>query len=180
MPALGELPVLVLPVQRVAVDGGLDWTPPGGARATLRMADSLINDVLVMRGAGSKWQFAEDARRAARRNPTYVSNPDALAVSSLNRLAPGDPLPEPLASELRTLVAMGDARHVLLPVELRGHAETGGEVVVGRAVLIVAVMDARLSQLLWIGPVMGEPAPEFTAAAVESAVAKLADLIVAR
>src|SRR5690606_2258288 len=143
-------------------------------------ADSLISDVLVLRGAGSKWLFADAARRSARRNPTYVANPDALAVSALARLRPGDPVPEPLASEIRGLVSLGDARHVLLPVELRGQPLEGDPPGTGRAMLLIAAIDARMSQLLWMGPVMGEPAPEFDAAAVESAVAKLADLIMTR
>lgn len=180
LPALGELPVLMLPVQRAAVEPGLPWTLPGGAAGATRMADSVLNDVLVLRGAGSKWQFAEQARRTARRNPTYVADPDALAVNSLARLRPGDALLEPLASELRGLVALGDARHVLLPVELRAQPAEGDPPGTARMVLLLAAVDARLSQLLWMGPIAGDPATAFNAAAVESVAAKLADLVVAR
>lgn len=180
MPALGELPVLVLPVQRVVVDGALGWAAPGGARSAAQMSDSVISDVLVMRGAGSKWQFADHARRTARRNPTYAADPDALAVGALARLRPGDAIPEPLASEIRGLVALGEARHVLLPVEVRAHRVDTDPDGTGRVSLLIAAIDARLSQLLWIGPVMGDPSQEFTAAAMESAAARLADLILAR
>src|SRR5690606_10499388 len=122
----------------------------------------------------------EQARRTARRNPTYVADPDALAVNSLARLRPGDALLEPLASELRGLVALGDARHVLLPVELRAQPAEGDPPGTARMVLLLAAVDARLSQLLWMGPIAGDPATAFNAAAVESVAAKLADLVVAR
>lgn len=180
LPGLAELPVLVAPVQRASVTPGLGWTLPGGEAGTRRMADSVLADVLVMRGAGRNWQFADAVRRAARRNPTYAADPDALAIGALGRLKPGDTLPEPLASQLRGLVALSDARHVLLPLELRAEPPEGEGSGTGRATLLVAAVDARLSQLLWLGPVSGAPAPGFTPAAVESAAAHLADLILAR
>lgn len=178
-PALAELPVLVVPVQRASGTSEPGWRPPGG-NAARQLADSIISDALLMRGAGSKWQFAEEARRVARRNPTHAADPDALAVSSLFSLRAGDALLEPLASELRGLVALGEARHVLVPMAMHAERDESDPPGTARVVFTIAVVDARLSRVLWIGPVPGEPATEFNAAAIESAATNLANLIVAR
>ena len=92
-----------------------------------------------------------------RRNPTYATDPYALAEEPLRSpsLVVEQRLPEPLASQLRTLIALhDDVRLVLAPVELRFEpAGTGG-----RGVLRLVLIDPRLSNVRWIGEVTSDAA----------------------
>ena len=83
-------------------------------------------------------------------------------------------LPEPIASQLRTLIALhDDTRLVLAPVELRFEPTTGG----GHGVLRLVLVDARASSVRWIGEVTSDPAPAFGPAITASIAAKLSALI---
>jgi hypothetical protein len=86
-------------------------------------------------------------------------------------------LPEPLASQVRTLVALhDDTRLVLVPVELKLEpvpAAVSGQPA-ARGVLRVVLLDARLSNVRWIGDITSDPAPVFGAAITASVAAKLA------
>ena len=190
--ALAAQRIVVVPTQRLREAGALGWLAQAGVpRDYLAGFDAAIAAALAERGAGGSWVMPQDVLRSARRNPTYATDPYALAVSSLEpsrRPPPRDaPLAEPLASQLRAIVALGDARYVLLPVELRfervtppaGAAVEGGTEG-GRAVLRVALVDARLAQVRWAGDVASEGAAAFSPALATSVAARLADLIAPR
>ena len=67
-------------------------------------------------------------------------------------------LPEPLASQLRTMVALHeDARLILAPVEVRFEPVGTG----GRALLRIVLVDPRLSRPTWIGEVVSDSASAF-------------------
>jgi len=84
-------------------------------------------------------------------------------------------LPEPLASQVRTLVALhDDTRLVLVPVELKLEPVPGQTGAGGRGVLRVVLLDARLSNVRWIGDITSDAAPVFGAAITASVAAKLA------
>ncbi len=178
--SLRNLPVLVMPVQRAGTDPALGWASAPGEAELRRQADSLFAGVLGARGLASRWTFGDAVRRLARRNPTYVTDPDRLGVGGLELSAVGSRVAEPLASELRSLVALTEARHVLLPLSVHFAPIAGAPAGTGHAVVQLALVDARASQLLWLGPVSGDPFDSASSAALTSVAEYLADLILAR
>jgi hypothetical protein len=100
-------------------------------------------------------------------------------------LATGE-LGEPLASQLRNLAAMHDARFVLAPVELRfERAAAGGQQPAaasgeaGTAVLRVSLIDVRLAKAVWSGDVRSDVATALTPAVAASVAGHFVDLIAA-
>ena len=185
--ALGGERVVLVPSQRLREAGTLGWTSAAAQpREYLASLDDEIAAALAERGVGRTWVMPADVARSARRNPTYSTDPYALAVGPLEpgrRAPPRDaPLAEPLASELRAIVALGDARYVIVPVELRFErlSGAGADTTAGRAVLRVALVDARASQVRWLGEVASDPAPAFSLALAAGVASRLADLIAPR
>ena len=178
--------VVLVPSQRLREAGTLGWTAQvASPREYLTGLDDEIAAALLERGVGSNWVMPKDVVRSARRNPTYATDPYALAVNSLEpgRKAPARdaPLSEPLASELRAIVALGDARYVIVPVELRFERLGGAaDSAAGRAVLRVALVDARMAQVRWAGDVPGDSSSRFSPALAASVASRLADLIAPR
>jgi hypothetical protein len=83
-------------------------------------------------------------------------------------------LPEPLASQIRTLVALhDDTRFVLAPAELRLEAAGAG----GRGVLRLVLIDARLSKIGWFGEIASDTVPAFGPAITASIAARLAGVV---
>lgn len=170
--------LLVAPARYVRPGDSLGWA----ARVTderdyLAQFDAELSAALEQREATPQWVFAEELGRAAARNPTYAPDPYALALGRLRppiRRSVGQ-LPEPLASQLRTLVALFDnARYVLLPVEIRFEPAENGT---GRAVLFLVLVDARLSQPVWMGEVAGVAESDFSPALAATLAARVADLV---
>jgi hypothetical protein len=142
------------------------------------MIDSAIVAELAARGTGRTWTMPHVLVRTARRNPAFATDPHALSAEALRhgvrRTNPR--LGEPLASQMRSLVALTDARHALIPVELRFEATSAGA---GRALLRLVLVDARLAEIQWAGDVSMEDAlPD--ASEIAGALAKrVAELFVA-
>jgi hypothetical protein len=170
----------VLPVQRLRAGDSLGWgaTLPD-VRSYLASVDDEIAYALKERDVGTGWAPAAQMVRSAQANAAYATDPHALAVDALlsGRRQSDAPLAEPLASQLRTLVALADARFALLPVELRFEPATQGT---ARAVLRMAIVDARLAQLRWVGEVGGDPSATLSSAVAASVAARVADLFAAR
>ncbi len=171
--------MVVLPVQYLIFADSLGWSlvaPP--SRKYLTTLDDEITFALGERGLKNQWKFAPDVARSAARNATYAPDPYALAASQLRSGIKSDAwqLTEPLASQLRSLVALTDARYVMLPVEVRLTGSHGS----GRAMLHVVVIDARRSQIQWAGDVMTASTRAFSPALAADLASRLADLVVAR
>jgi hypothetical protein len=173
--------VIVVPTHYLRSADTLGWAARiADPRDYLANVDAEIAFALGERGIKNRWVFPPALAESAKRNATFAPDPYDLAAQWLR--PPMSKAPEqlfdPLASELRSLVAMHeDARYVLFPVELRfAPAEKG----MGRAVLRVAVLDARMSRISWMGDVLGDPAPEFSPALAASVAGHLADLVAAR
>jgi hypothetical protein len=170
--------VAVAPAQRLRLADSAAWgAQVASPRDYLGALDSAFSAALAERGMGSAWALPADVERAARRNAAYAADPHALAVGALvpRRTPPPVDLTEPLASQLRTLVALADARYAFVPVELRFEKGAGA----GRAVVHVALLDARAAQVTWSGDVAGDTASTLSPALAASAAVRLADLIVA-
>jgi len=166
--------VVILPTYLVRAAPGLGWTLPRPAEIA-KTQDADIAAAFDDHGIRT-WIRPSGLDSAYRRNPTYATDPHALAEEPLRSPTLGidQRLPEPIASQLRTLVALhDDARLVLAPVELRIESAPGG----GRGVLRLVLVDARLSSVRWVGEVASDPAPAFGPAVTASIAAKLSAVI---
>lgn len=174
--------MVALPLQGLRGGDALGWaTAAGDPRAFLAAVDSALERTLKERGLGAMWAFPSDLARSARRNPLYGTNPATVragdAVRAMERRS-GSEIPEPVASQVRAMAGIHDARHVLVPVDVR--FEPGRTEGTGRAVLHVAVLDVRLSQLAWSGDIAGAEATRYSAAVVTDLAQRFADLLVFR
>lgn len=131
-----------------------------------------------MRGTARQWVMPDALARSAKRNPAFTSDPHALAAESLRAgVRRSNPrLGEPLASQMRSLVALTEARYGLIPVELRFEPMAAGGT---RAILRLVLVDARLAESQWISDVSTEVASPSTTAIVTGLARRVADLLVA-
>lgn len=171
--------VVVTPAFALETATDLGWSPTPRQSETLRALDDDIVSAFGERGLKDAWVFTDALVASHKRNPTYAADPYRLGVQPLRSpvLKIGDRLPEPLASQLRTIVALNDGRYVLAPVELR--IERVGEAPSGHGVLRIVLLDARASEVKWIGRVEGESATSFGPALTASVAERLADLVTA-
>ena len=170
--------MLVLPVQYLTFADSLGWSQGVPLpRAYLNTVDDEIAFALKQRGLKGRWTLPPDIIRSVERNPGYAPDPRALAADEIRwgRKDTGWQLQEPLASQLRTLVALTDARYILFPVELRMVGSHG----VGHAMLHLVVIDARRSQVQWSGDLAGSDQTKFSPAIAADLASRLADLIAA-
>src|SRR6185437_6516174 len=171
--------VLVIPTHYLRTDDSLGWAGQiSDRRAFLDDVDGEIAFALKDRDRiGRMWVFPRQLAEAARRNAPYAPDVYDLAAEWLRppmKTVP-DMVPEPLASQLRTLVALEDeCRFVLFPIEVRFMGAGAGE---ERAVVRVVVFDARMSRITWMGDVSSEPAKKFSRGLAASFAEHLADLV---
>jgi hypothetical protein len=178
--ALLSQQVVIAPTQMLRETDALGWTAQiPRSRALLRALDDSIRVELAARGIDRQWVFPEALERAQRLNPSYAVDPYALDARGLasSSVEPGTRVAGALATQLRTMIALQEsARAVLIPVELRFDRLPSGE---GAAVLHVALIDARMGDIRWIGDVRSDPSPNFSRALLSGVAAHLADLITA-
>jgi hypothetical protein len=168
--------VSVMPVQFLRADSGApvrttDW-------ATLRRElDDSIGAAIAGRGVGTKWAYAADIARLARRNTAYVSDPYTIGAGGLRArtLEANQQLPRTLIDNLRSLIALGDSRYALVPVDL-SLVRQGGD---WKAVLRLVLVDGRRGQLIWFADIAVDTDPAFTGAAAGRIAHRVADLVVA-
>ena len=170
--------IAVLPTYLVRIMPGLDWGSSIGRPSELRqILDADILAALDDRGVRKNWIFPAELQQSYKRNTSYAADPYGLAEEPLRSpsLALEARLAEPLASQIRTLVALqSDTRLVLAPVELR--LEKAG-VSGGRGVLRLVLMDARLSNVRWIGEISSDTVATFGPAITASIASKLANVV---
>jgi hypothetical protein len=179
--------IVVLPAFAADIAPVLGWSSARPSEV-LRQLDADIVDALEERGVKQSWVFPEALRQSHVRNPTYTADPFALGMQPMRGAGPavGTRLPEPLASQLRTIVALHDARYVLAPIELRldtiprtsGASAAAAAPAMGRAVLKLALLDARASETRWVGQIIGDSASSYGPVVTASVAAKLAGLVV--
>lgn len=174
--------VAVLPAQVLRRDDALGWGTRASAEAPLSALDSALVSALEARGLGN-WVRASEVVRLARRNPTYAPDPHALALAQLANAErrPDTPIEDPLATQLRTLAALSDARYLLIPLQLRfDPRQVDGKPAGARAVIELALIDARLAQLLWRGATSSGVTATFSPTLVSDAAERIPDLVAAR
>jgi hypothetical protein len=170
--------IVLLPTYSIRVMPGLSWSI-GRPIDIQRTLDADLVAAFDERGLRKAWIFPEDLQASFKRNASYAADPYALAEEPLRSSALNieQRLPEPLASQLRTLVALHeDARLILAPVEVR-FEPTGTS---GRAVLRLVLIDPRLSRPTWIGEVVSDSASAFGPVISASLASKLANLVAIR
>lgn len=173
--------IVITPVFALRVAPELGWPSVAGRRQeVLRQLDTAIVTALSDRGLRGRWVFPADLVRSYRLNPTYATDPYDLAEQPLRSpgFEVGSPLPEPLASQLRTISALHDGRFILAPVELRLE-RAGATGTAGRAVLRLVLIDSRLSQARWMGEAKSDTTSTFGPALLANVATRFADMIVA-
>jgi hypothetical protein len=178
--ALVGQPVIVAPLNALREADAMGWSPQiPRSREFMRAFDDALAAELGARGLATRWVYPEALVRAARSNPSYSIDPYMLAAAPLRapQMAVGTRLGDPLATQLRTMIALQErARPVLIPVELRFDRTPEGQ---GVAVLRLALLDGRVGDVLWIGDVRSAPASSFSREILTSLAAHSADLIAA-
>ena len=144
-PALSGQKVAVLPLTLAVTDDQLAADTLLGVRAkVLAWSDSLLSEALTGRAPEVTWVGPAELRREARRAAGLADDPDQFAHAILR-----DPLirvvPDPLRSQIRTLVALSDARFALAPAIETFARDSGGVKVQFTLVLI----DARTGVAGW-------------------------------
>ena len=170
--------VVVLPVHYLRGGDSLGWAARTGAtREYLGGLDDEITFALKERGFQTAWAFPDEVTRTARRNSAYVPDPRSLAAESLRgvlRTEKERRVLDPLATQIRSLVGLHDARFALFPVEVRFEKTATGS---GVAWLRVVIIDARASEVTWQADIMSDPSPTLSPALLASLAGHLADLI---
>jgi hypothetical protein len=111
-----------------------------------------------------------------KRNEPYAPDPRAMAAQWLRYPGPKrlpEQVPDPIASQLRTLVALQDGGQlVLLPVELRFEPIPGGKEC---AVLRFVIFDAVRAKIIYMADIASDPQSSFGPALAASLANHLAD-----
>lgn len=147
--------MLVLPAQYLSVanaGGGFDIVPSG--QELLSILDEEIADAFRKRGVKNNWTFAGQIVESANRNAGLAGgDPRNLSAAGIRSVKPGDtPLPEPLAGQIRGLVALTNARYTLLPLEV--HLDVRNNERKGSVRLLL--IDARTSRVAWADDVIAQ------------------------
>jgi hypothetical protein len=144
---VGETPVTYMAFDLLRLDGvPLTGVPYAERRAALLRADSLIGEAFSARAPEVSWVFPPALRKAARRAPGLVADPDQMGQAVL-RSPKLKEVPDPLRADLRNLVALAGGRMALVPAALGLGPAAGGRGV--RADLSLALADARSGRVLW-------------------------------
>ena len=171
--------MIVAPAYRLRETDALGWTAQiPRSRDYLKTLDDELLFALGERGLKTQWVYPADLVKSMRGNPTYAIDPYTLAADPLRNpdVKSGTKLGDPLATQLRTLVALQDARAVMIPVEVRFEKERSGQ---GIAILRMAVLDGRLGEVRWVSEVRSDPSPTFSRALLASLASRVADLVTA-
>jgi hypothetical protein len=176
--------IVLLPTYSIRVMTGLSWSAAIGRPVDVqRTLDADLLAAFDERGLRKTWIFPDDLQRSFKRNSSYAADPYNLAEEPLRSpaLNTEQRLAEPLASQLRTLVALHeDARLILAPVEVRFEPVGSGAGTEGRAVLRLVLIDPRLSRPTWIGEVVSDSATAFGPVLSASLASKVANLVAIR
>ncbi len=136
--------VLVFPLTYAVAEERLGWQERLGPRDDrLDRIDGLLAEFLEERAPEVTWVLPDELRDAARRNPGLVGDPDRMGAAAL-RDQGIEKIPEPLASNLRTLAAVAGDRLVLVPTSLV-FTEAPDSTGRGRVELRVVIVDVRHS-----------------------------------
>ena len=169
--------LIILPTHYLRMDDSLGWANQiSDHDAYLSSLDSEIEFAFSDRGVKKVWVFPEALDAMAKRNQPYAPDPHGMAAQWLRYPGPKrlpEQLPDPLASQLRTLAALQEGGQlVFLPIELRFQPVPGGKEC---AVLRFAIFDAVRAKIIYMADVASDPAASFGPALAASLAGHLAD-----
>ena len=169
----------VTPAQHMVTGDSLGFAAQLGDRAAvLARVDDEIEFALAARQTAKQWQGAKVIARRMRNGGPYGVDAFDLGTAILRdpRLNVSQALLDPLASNLRNLIALStESRYVLVPYELSFAGPKGA----GRAILKLALIDARAARLVWLGVVVSDPAAKASLGLAASLGEHVADLVAA-
>jgi hypothetical protein len=171
--------LLVTPTQRARVATTLTAFQAPSPADLIKIMDADLTAALRERDIGRTWVFGDALARSYAANSTYATDPRSLAVEPLRApsLQVGGRLAEPLASQLRTMIALHNGQMVLIPVDLSIESETGANG--GHGVLRLVLADPRLSVVRWYQDIRGDTAPVYGPAVTASIASRIANLFAA-
>jgi len=146
--------IIVLPVQMLRGDSAA-WVTGATWEKFRRELDDSIASALSDRGIGRRWAYAPEIARQSKRNALYVNDPYAIGAQPLRGMAykVNDRMPDMMASNLRTLIALSDARFALVPIELVFERNGDRQ----RAVLRLALLDGRMTTFVFVADAISDP-----------------------
>ena len=146
--------VAVTPLALVAAEEALRWDSLiGNRRTTLDKSDSIIATLLGARAPEVTWVGPAELRHIARRAPGIAADPDQMGTPFLRASNIID-IPDPLRSQLRTLMGLAGGRYVLVPAGLvfrvaSPGAAPRGSPAAASAELSVVLIDSRVGKVGW-------------------------------
>ena len=169
--------IVVFPVQYLASTDTLGWQQQIPNRAAyLAALDDQIEAAMTSRGIKS-WAFGREVERASKMNSILMTDARSLSAEWLRgRTLPETTVRDPLAQQVRGLVALKGSRYALLPVEVRLQNRGPGT---GVAILRVVMIDSRMALIKWVGEVESDPTRTFSPALAANVAAHFADLVLA-
>lgn len=177
---MSEQALILLPTRYLRAADSLGWVSRVNEREFLASVDDEIAFALRQRQAGRRWTFPDELARSARRNAAFAPDPATIAAEPLRPRGRelDERVPEPLISQLRSLIALRDeVRYALLPVEVRFEAAPEGGEGGGRAVLNLVLIDVRGSEIVWVTEVASDAMRSFSPAVAASLGSRVADLV---
>jgi hypothetical protein len=158
--------VALTPLALVAAEDSLHWeTLLADRRATLDKCDSILGTLLAARAPEVTWAGPAELRRIARRAPGIVTDPDQMGTPLLRATNIVD-VPDPLRSQVRTLMGLVGGRYALVPAALvfrRTVGQTEGRT--ATAELAIVLIDSRVGRVGWRTTARGEGDDPWTALA---------------
>jgi len=169
--------LIILPTHYLRMNDSLNWAGQISDReAYLSSLDAEMEFAFSDRGVKKVWVFPAALEAMAKRNQPYAPDPHGMAAQWLRYPGPKrlpEQLPDPLASQLRTLAALQeDGQLILLPIELRFEPVPGGKEC---AVLRFAIFDAVRAKIIYMADVASDPESSFGPALAASLAGHLAD-----
>jgi hypothetical protein len=156
--------VALTPLALVAAEDSLHWdTLIGDRRATLDKCDSIISTFLVARAPEVTWVGPPELRRIARRAAGIVAEPDQMGTPFLRASNIVD-VPDPLRSQLRTMMGLVGGRYVMIPAGLVFRRKVGRpDSRTATAELSVVMVDTRVGRVGWRTVARGDGDDPWTA-----------------
>jgi hypothetical protein len=168
---------MILPTHYLRMGDSLNWAGQiTDQTAYLSALDDEIAFAFSDRGVKKVWVFPAAIDAMVKRNEAYAPDPRAMAAQWLRYPGPKrlpTQVPDPIASQLRTLVALQEGGQlVLLPVELRFESIPNGQEC---AVLRFVIFDAVRAKIIYMADISSDPQASFGPALAASLAGHLAD-----
>jgi hypothetical protein len=148
---VGVLPLTLLVADPTLQSDSIVYREYRDRRTGLHRADSLVGDALLGRAPEVHWILPPALRKMARRAAGFVPDPDDMGQAIL-RAPKLENIPDPLRSNLRSLLAIADGRLALVPAALGFGPEPDGQI---RAELTLVLADARTGKVMWRSLALG-------------------------